>query len=161
MYVRGRFFWHVTVRTCTRFRRDCLNCYVGGSATTRAAACSATVHHCRETNRPVCTYTFVTRMTTLRTLRPGGSRLSGRIRRPFLACEVIDGGSELSGEGFIFFAPNMEALPCVRRCSWWVHLSASPRTLLFRWLSFVDHVDHAVRTAPRRWTTVRPRKERR
>src|SRR3954469_5344318 len=26
---------------------------------------------------PVCTYTFATRMTTVRTLRPGGSRLSG------------------------------------------------------------------------------------
>jgi hypothetical protein len=107
MYVRGRIFWHVVVRMCTRFRRDCLNYYVGGSTTTRAAACSAMVHRCRETDRPVCTYKFA---TTLRTLRPGGSRLSGRIRTHFLASEVIVGGSELSGGGFIFFAPNMEAL---------------------------------------------------
>ena len=32
---------------------------------------------CAPLHRPVCTYTFATRMTTLRTLRPGGSRLSG------------------------------------------------------------------------------------
>ena len=32
---------------------------------------------CAPLHRPVCTYTFATRMTTLRTLRRGGSRLSG------------------------------------------------------------------------------------
>ena len=31
-------------------------------------------------------------------------------------------------------------------------------TVLFRWKSFLDHVDHAARRAPRRWTTARPRK---
>ena len=40
----------------------------------------------------------------------------------------------------------------------WTQLSASPRTVLFRWKSFLDHVDHAARGAPRRWTTARPRK---
>src|SRR4051812_39215819 len=40
----------------------------------------------------------------------------------------------------------------------WTQLSSSRRTVLFRWKSFLDHVDHAVRRAPRRWTTVRPRK---
>src|SRR5918995_526356 len=40
----------------------------------------------------------------------------------------------------------------------WTQLSASPLTVLFRWKSFLDHVDHAARRAPRRWTTVRPRK---
>src|SRR3990170_751099 len=104
MYVRGRIFWHLVVRTCTRFRRDCLNCYVGGSTTTRVAACSATVHRCRETDRPICTYTFATRQRMLRTLRPGGSQLSGRIRRQFLPLEDIAGGSQLSGGGIIFFA---------------------------------------------------------
>ena len=39
----------------------------------------------------------------------------------------------------------------------WTQLSASPRTVLFRWKSFLDHVDHAARRAPRRWTTARPR----
>jgi hypothetical protein len=84
-----------------------------------------------------------------------------------------------------FFLRNKEALPSVRGYSWWVPavrgrnhflciirrhllacghgpcgslLSASPRTSLFRWLSFVDHVDHAAPRAPTRWMTARPRK---
>src|SRR4051812_2108676 len=40
----------------------------------------------------------------------------------------------------------------------WTQLSASPRTVLFRWKSFLDHVDHAAQRAPGRWTTARPRK---
>ena len=40
----------------------------------------------------------------------------------------------------------------------WTQLSASPCTVLFRWKSVVDHVDHAAPRAPRRWTTVRPSK---
>ena len=32
------------------------------------------------------------------------------------------------------------------------------RTVLFRWKSVVDHIDHAVPRAPWRWTTARPRK---
>ena len=40
----------------------------------------------------------------------------------------------------------------------WTQLSASPHTVLFRWKSFLDHVDHAARRAPRWWTTTRPRK---
>ena len=39
-------------------------------------------------------------------------------------------------------------------------LSASPRTVLFRWKLVVDHIDHAAPRAPRRWTTARPRKGR-
>ena len=31
-------------------------------------------------------------------------------------------------------------------------------TVLFRWKSFLDHVDQAARRAPGRWTTARPRK---
>ena len=31
-------------------------------------------------------------------------------------------------------------------------------TVLFRWKSFLDHVDHAVPRALGQWTTVRPRK---
>src|SRR3989337_2731755 len=117
MYVHGRIFCCVAVRTCTRFRRGCLNCYVGGSTMTRAAPYTPMVHRCRDTDRPVCTYTFATRQTTLCTLRPGGSQLSGRIRRHFLACEDIAAGSQLSGGRNHFFARNKEALPCVRRCS--------------------------------------------
>ena len=36
--------------------------------------------------------------------------------------------------------------------------AASPHTVLFRWKSVVDHVDHATPRAPGRWTTARPRK---
>src|SRR5215216_5266001 len=74
MYVRGRIFCPVAVRKCTGLRRDCVNCYVGCSTTTRAATYSATVHTCRETDRLVFMYTFATRQTTLCTLRPGRSQ---------------------------------------------------------------------------------------
>ena len=40
----------------------------------------------------------------------------------------------------------------------WTQLSASPRTVLFRWKSFLDHIEHAAPRAPRRWMTARPRK---
>ena len=40
----------------------------------------------------------------------------------------------------------------------WTQLSASPCTVLFRWKSVIDHIDHAAPRAPRRWTTARPRK---
>ena len=36
--------------------------------------------------------------------------------------------------------------------------TSSPRTVHIRWKPFLDHVDHAVPRAPRRWTTARPRK---
>jgi len=77
------------------------------------------------------------------------------IRRHFLACEDIAGGSDLSAGGRFFheiqrsfrwvlavrwmnhyFARNKEAFPCVRP---WTQLSASPRTVHFRWMSFIDH----------------------
>ena len=83
----------------------------------------------------------------------------GVIRRHFLACEDIAGGSDLSAGGTIFreiqrpfrwvpdvswrnlyFACNKEALPCVRP---WTQLSASPRTVHVGWKPFLDHVDHA------------------
>ena len=34
----------------------------------------------------------------------------------------------------------------------WTELSASPRTVLFRWKSVVDHVDHTTPRAPGRWS---------
>ena len=40
----------------------------------------------------------------------------------------------------------------------WTQLSASPRIVLFRWKSFLDHVDHAALRAPGWWMMVRPRK---
>ena len=96
------------------------------------------------------------------------------IRRHFLACKDIAGGSELSAAVTFFreiqrpfrwvpdvrwrnhyFARNKEAFPCVRP---WTQLSASPRTVHFRCMSVVDHVDQATARAPGRWTTARPRK---
>ena len=96
------------------------------------------------------------------------------IRRHFLACKDIAGGYELSAGGTFFreiqrpfrlvaavrwrkhyFARNKEAFPSVRP---WTRLSASPRTVHFRWMSFIDHVDQAALRAPGRWTTARPRK---
>src|SRR3954469_8958442 len=57
----------------------------------------------------VCTYTFATRMTTLRTLRPGGSRLS----RTSLPAKMWLVGPSSQGVN-LFFCPD--ALPCMRRC---------------------------------------------
>ena len=65
------------VRTCT--------CYVRASTSTRARLYYDT---CVPLHRPVCTYTFATRMTML--LR------------------------------FDQVGPGCQALPCLRRCSWWV-----------------------------------------
>ena len=79
------------------------------------------------------------------------------IRRHLLACEDIAGGSDMSAGGTFFreiqrpfrwvtdvrwrnhyFVHKKEAFPCVRP---WTQLSASPRTILFRWNLFVDHVE--------------------
>ena len=54
-----------------------------------------------------------------------------------------------------YFARNKEAFPCVRS---WTQLSASPRTVHFRCISVVDHVDQAALRALGRWMTARPRK---
>ena len=43
-----------------------------------------------------------------------------------------------------YFARNKEAFPCVRP---WTQLSASPRTVYLRWMSFVDHVDYSAPSA--------------
>ena len=67
----------VAVRTCT--------CYVHTSTTTRARFYYDT---CAPLYRPVCTYTFATRMTS------------------YIRFDQVD--------------PDCQALPCLRRCSWWV-----------------------------------------
>ena len=86
----------------------------------------------------------------------GGSQLSGGriiflpvIRTHFLACEDVVGRSQLSGgENIIFIVKMMQLHACVhgRGAS---PLSASPCTVIFRRLLFVDHVDHTVLSAPR------------
>ena len=96
------------------------------------------------------------------------------IRRHFLACEDIAGGSELSAAVMFFheiqrpfrwvpdvrwrnhyFVCNKVAFPYVRP---WAQLSGSRGTVHFQWMSFIDHVDQAAPRAPGRWMTARPRK---
>ena len=92
-----------------------------------------------------------------------GSQLAGGvfiflcvIRRHFLACEDSWWVRHVSGGTFFreiqrpfqwvpdvrwrnhYFARNKEAFPCVQP---WTQLSASPRTVHFRWMSFIDHVN--------------------
>ena len=80
------------------------------STTTRARLYYDT---CAPLHRPVCMYTFATRMTMLRTLQPGGSRLSGT---SLPAKIYLVGPSSQWDESFFY----PDALPCVRRCSCWV-----------------------------------------
>ena len=107
VHIRGRIFflapWPLYVHvhaTCAPLLR-----HVRASTTTRARL---------YIDQYICTYTFATRMTTLRTLRPGGSRLSGTS----LPAKMWLVGPSSQGRGIVFFCPD--ALPCVRRCSWWV-----------------------------------------
>ena len=127
MYVRGRiYFLAPWLYVCVHATCAPLLQHVPFLTRTRFIVAA-----CGQTDRPVFTYMFATRMTMLRTLRLGGSRLSGRIRRHFLACEDVAGGSQQSGGKYFFreirwpvrwvhvvrwrnhsFARNKEALPC-------------------------------------------------
>ena len=61
--------------------------------------------------------------------------------RHFLVCEDVAGGSQQSGGRIIlFFCPN--ALPCVRRCSWWVP-TVRGRIVFFAWTHFLTCEDVA------------------
>ena len=75
-------------------------------------------------------------------------RFFHEIQRPFLWVLAVRWRNH-------YCACNKEAFPYVRP---WTQLSASPRTVHFRWMSFIDHVDQAASRAPGRWTTARPRK---
>ena len=77
------------------------------------------------------------------------------IRRHFLACEDIAGGSDMSA-GERFFHEIQRPFRWVPAVRWWNHYFA--RTVHGRWMSFVDHVDQAAPRAPWRWMTARPRK---
>ena len=48
----------------------------------------------------------------------GANRVVFFARTHFLACEGVAAGSQQSGGNCFVFFPD--ALPCVRRCSWWV-----------------------------------------
>ena len=84
----------------------------------------------------------------------GGSELSAvvtffhEIQRPFRWVPDVRWRNH-------YFACNKEAFPCVRS---WTQLSASSRTVHFRCMSVVDHVDQAAPRAPGWWSTVSPTK---
>ena len=93
------------VRTCT--------CYVRASTTTRTRLYYDT---CAPLHRPVYMYVHVCDQNDNATY--ASTRWVPTVRH-FLACEDVAGGSQQSGGRIVlFFCPD--ALPCVRRCSWWV-----------------------------------------
>ena len=67
----------------------------------------------------------------------GGERFFHEIQMPFWWVPDVRWRNH-------YFVRNKEAFPCVRP---WTQLSASPRTIHFRWMSFVDHVDHAAESS--------------
>ena len=69
--------------------------------------------------------------------------------------EAVSVGPRCQVEEIIILRVIRRNFLCVRP---WTQLSASPRTVHFRCMSVVDHVDHATPRAPGRWTTARPRK---
>ena len=71
--VRDPAHMYTYVAVFSFLHRGHCTCYVRASTTTRARLY---IH------QYICTYTFATRMTTLRMLRPGGSRLSATSLRP-------------------------------------------------------------------------------
>ena len=125
MYVRGRIFflapWPLYVRvhaTCVPLLRH-----------VRASTLTSMYVHVRDQNDNA-TYASTRWVPTVRHFLAcedvaGGSEQSGgRIvvfffaRTHFLVCKDVAGGSQQSGGRIVFFCPD--ALPCVRRCSWWV-----------------------------------------
>ena len=79
----------------------------------------------------------------------------GVIRRHFLACEDLAGGSDMSAGG-TFFHEIQRPFRWVPAVRWRNHYFA--RIVHGRWMSFVDQVDQAAPRAPWRWMTARPRK---
>ena len=73
MYVRGRIFFLVPWPLYVRVHAMCAPLLRHVPLLTR----SRFIAKKRLIDQYICTYTFATRMTTLRTLRPGGSPLSG------------------------------------------------------------------------------------
>ena len=67
----------------------------------------------------------------------------------FLACEDVAGGSQQPGGENIIFQGKKDAVACMHPWAWCVPTINLSRTVIFRRLSFVDHVDHTVPSAPR------------
>ena len=120
MYVRGRIYFLAPWPLYVRVHATCapLLPHVRASTTTRALPCMATVHRCSlQTNRSTSMYVHVRDQNDNATYAL--TRWVPTVRH-FLACKDVAGGSQQSGANLFFFDRNMDALPCVRRCSWWV-----------------------------------------
>ena len=77
---------------------------------------------CAPLLRHVCASTSTSMYVHVRDRNDNATYASTRwvpTARHFLACEDVAGGSQQSGGRIVlFFCPD--ALPCMRRCSWWV-----------------------------------------
>ena len=67
----------------------------------------------------------------------------------FLACEDVAGGSQQSRGESIIFEGKKDAVACMRPWVWCVPTVSLSRTVIFRRLSVVDHVDHTMPSAPK------------
>ena len=94
-----------TVRKCT--------CYVRASTMTRTRLYYDT---CAPLHRPVYMYVHVRDQNDNTTY--ASTRWVPTVRH-FLTCEDVAGGSQQSRRRIILFF-CLDALPCMRRCSWWV-----------------------------------------
>ena len=98
------------VHTCT--------CYVRASTSTRARLYYDMVHRCSlQTDRSTSMYVHVRDQDDNATY--ASTRWVPTVRH-FLACEDVARGSQQSGGRIVLFFFCPDALPCVRRCSWWV-----------------------------------------
>ena len=102
---------YVPVLSCTLAAVGTCTCYLRASTTTRARLYYDT---CAPLHPPVYMYVNVRDQNDNATY--ASTRWVPTVRH-FLACEDVAGGSQQSG-GECFFCSD--ALPCVRRCSWWV-----------------------------------------
>src|SRR5215216_479635 len=107
MYVHGRIYFHAPW-LYVRVHATCAPLLRHMPFLTRPRFIAVA---CRQTDRPVCTYTFVTRMTTLRTLRPSGSQLSGGKRFFHEIWWPVRWVPAVRWRNH-YFPRNKEALPC-------------------------------------------------
>ena len=69
--------------------------------------------------------------------------------RHFLTCEDVAGGSQQSGGENIIFQGKKDAVACMRPWAWCLPPVSLSHTVIFQLLSFVDHFDHTMLSAPR------------
>ena len=111
------------VRTCT--------CYVRASTTTRTRLyydmCTPLLRHVRASTS-TSMYVHICDQDDNATY--ASTRWVPTVRH-FLACEDVAGGSHQSRGRIVLFCFCPDALPCVRRCSWWVPAVRGVNCLFF------------------------------